>query len=101
VQKHPVENQAEYITKALGEILPIRENLASFLKRFRGKSTTMASRQASHTGSWYSNRKSELSSQLDGWLEAVPAKTECIGTESSKDAPVDIPHSGARAIIAP
>lgn len=61
----------------------------------------MASREATHAGSWYSENKRELSSQLDGWLEAVPSQTECIGTLSSKKDPVKIPHPGARAIIAP
>ncbi|OCK89895.1 UPF0103-domain-containing protein [Cenococcum geophilum 1.58] len=61
----------------------------------------MSSRDASHAGSWYSSRKSELSAQLDQWLDQVPDTTKCIGTESSKQAPAQLPSSGARAIIAP
>ncbi|OCK82522.1 UPF0103-domain-containing protein [Lepidopterella palustris CBS 459.81] len=61
----------------------------------------MTSRDATHAGSWYSARKSELSAQLDQWLDAVPARATCIGTESSKQATAQLPSSGARAIIAP
>ena len=61
----------------------------------------MTSRDASHAGSWYSSRKSELSAQLDQWLDQVPDTTKCIGTESSKQAPAQLPSSGARVIIAP
>jgi predicted class III extradiol MEMO1 family dioxygenase len=61
----------------------------------------MSSRKASHAGSWYTDDGKELSSQLDGWLAAVPSKTEGIGAQSSLEAAVDIPSTGARAIIAP
>ncbi|KAF1814161.1 UPF0103-domain-containing protein [Eremomyces bilateralis CBS 781.70] len=59
------------------------------------------SRIASHAGSWYDSSGPGLSAQLDRFLDAVPASTTPIGTESSKGAPVSIPSSGARAIIAP
>ncbi|KAF2089191.1 UPF0103-domain-containing protein [Saccharata proteae CBS 121410] len=58
------------------------------------------SREASHAGSWYSDSWAELSSQLDGWLAAVPDKTNGIRPGSS-DTELEIPSSGARAIIAP
>ncbi|KAF2192098.1 UPF0103-domain-containing protein [Zopfia rhizophila CBS 207.26] len=61
----------------------------------------MASREASHAGSWYTSNKNELSSQLDHWLDKVPNTAIPIGTESSKEGPVSIPSTGARAIIAP
>ena len=61
----------------------------------------MASRDASHAGSWYTDDGDELSAQLDGFLAAVPAQAKCIGTASSQLAAVDIPSAGARAIIAP
>jgi len=61
----------------------------------------MAIREASHAGSWYSDSKSELSAQLDQWLARVPASTPGICTQSSTEAPFQIPSSGARAIIAP
>ncbi len=51
----------------------------------------MATRKASHAGSWYTADAERLSSQLDGWLEAVPDTTN----ESS------LPIPGARVVIAP
>ncbi|KAF2110368.1 MEMO1 family [Lophiotrema nucula] len=61
----------------------------------------MATRDAAHAGSWYTDSKSRLSSQLDEWLDAVPAETTPIGTQSSQQGQVSIPTKGARAIIAP
>ncbi|KAF2437160.1 UPF0103-domain-containing protein [Tothia fuscella] len=61
----------------------------------------MTTREATHAGSWYSADKSQLSEQLDEWLDAVPAQAKGIGAESIKEAPLDIPSAGARAIIAP
>ncbi|KAF2201505.1 UPF0103-domain-containing protein [Delitschia confertaspora ATCC 74209] len=61
----------------------------------------MSARQASHAGSWYSSNKQELSDQLDEWLSDVPSKTTPIGTASSKQGELDIPSTGARAVIAP
>ncbi|KAF2653547.1 UPF0103-domain-containing protein [Lophiostoma macrostomum CBS 122681] len=58
-------------------------------------------REASHAGSWYTDSKSQLSQQLDGWLNAVPSSTTPIGTESAQNGDVSIPSQGARAIIAP
>jgi hypothetical protein len=63
--------------------------------------SNMSSRIASHAGSWYTDDGKELSSQLDNWLAAVPSKAEGIGALSSKEAALDIPSAGARAIIAP
>jgi hypothetical protein len=70
-------------------------------KVLRATSFNMSSREASHAGSWYTDDGHELSTQLDGWLNAVPSKAEGIGAQSSKEAPVDLPSAGARAIIAP
>ncbi|KIW07152.1 AmmeMemoRadiSam system protein B, variant [Verruconis gallopava] len=61
----------------------------------------MTARRATHAGSWYTDDERELSGQLDSFLAAVPSKTACIGTQSAKEDPVDIPVSNARAIIAP
>ena len=58
-------------------------------------------REASHAGSWYTDSKSQLSQQLDGWLNAVPPSTTPIGTVSAQNGDVSIPSQGARAIIAP
>ncbi|KAF2501539.1 UPF0103-domain-containing protein [Lophium mytilinum] len=61
----------------------------------------MPTRRATHAGSWYSSSKSELSAELDGWLDAVPSSAKGIGTESSKQDAASLPSEGARAIIAP
>lgn len=58
-------------------------------------------RQATHAGSWYSANKAQLTSQLKGWLERVPASTTPIGSASSQAGSVSVPSPGARAIIAP
>lgn len=73
------------------------------LKRFLSNTTkTMSVREASHAGSWYSANKSQLSSQLDGWLANVNAPVTPIGEVSSKDGPLNtLPVPGARVIIAP
>ncbi|KAF2140974.1 uncharacterized protein K452DRAFT_229220 [Aplosporella prunicola CBS 121167] len=60
----------------------------------------MSVREASHAGSWYSDSKSQLSKQLDQWLDAVPASTHGIRPGSQGDT-VQLPSSGARVIIAP
>ena len=52
----------------------------------------MASREASHAGSWYSGNRSSLARQLDQWLGQVPDEIEGVGS---------LPVSGARVIIAP
>ncbi|KAK4983516.1 hypothetical protein LTR66_008801 [Elasticomyces elasticus] len=62
----------------------------------------MSVRKASHAGSWYSSSKAQLSSQLDGWLNAVSAPVKCIGAVSSSGEPVaELPVPRARVIIAP
>lgn len=61
----------------------------------------MSVREASHAGSWYSSSKSQLSSQLDGWLEKVPTPVKCIGPQSSGETVDSLPVPGARVIIAP
>ncbi|KAL4811035.1 MEMO1 family [Aspergillus unguis] len=52
----------------------------------------MAYRAASHSGSWYSDRRQTLTLQLDRWLESVPETVEGLGS---------MPVPGARIIIAP
>lgn len=52
----------------------------------------MTTRAATHSNSWYSGDKDTLDAQLDGWLEAVPSEIPDIG---------ELPHPGARIIIAP
>lgn len=58
-------------------------------------------REASHAGSWYSASKSQLSSQLDGWLSAVDGPVSCIGPQSNGQQLQELPVPGARMIIAP
>jgi hypothetical protein len=52
----------------------------------------MATRKASHAGSWYSDHGPTLSAELDRWLNKVDKNVEGIG---------GIPQPGARVIIAP
>ncbi|KAF4761885.1 hypothetical protein HAV15_006174 [Penicillium sp. str.  len=52
----------------------------------------MPSRQASHSGSWYSDSARTLARQLDAWLAQVPDTMEKVGS---------LPTPGARVIIAP
>jgi len=52
----------------------------------------MTTRTATHANSWYTGNKSELSSQLESWLEAVGTSIEGVG---------ELPPDGARVIIAP
>ncbi|KAK5700957.1 hypothetical protein LTR97_005476 [Elasticomyces elasticus] len=58
-------------------------------------------RQASHADSWYSASKSQLNSQLDGWLAAVKTPVRCIGPRTEGQSIDELPVSGARIIIAP
>lgn len=58
-------------------------------------------REASHAGSWYTDSKPQLNSQLDGWLEAVKPPVECIGPQSEGQSVEEVPIPGARMIIAP
>ncbi|KXX74573.1 Protein MEMO1 [Madurella mycetomatis] len=51
----------------------------------------MGTREASHAGSWYEDDAGELSSQLDKFLDSVPATLDDSG----------LPIPGARVIIAP
>ncbi|THW29342.1 UPF0103-domain-containing protein [Aureobasidium pullulans] len=61
----------------------------------------MSTREASHAGSWYSSSKSQLSSQLDGWLSKVDLPVKPIGQVSSQESLSTLPVPGARVIIAP
>jgi len=59
----------------------------------------MASRKATHAGSWYESSKSKLELNLDTYLNQVPDQLEGLGIESGPSVPHPVP--GARAIIAP
>ncbi|KAG8625414.1 hypothetical protein KVT40_007165 [Elsinoe batatas] len=62
----------------------------------------MSVRGASHAGSWYTASGSQLSSQLDGWLNDVKTPVKGIGQASSSAVSEDsLPVPGARVIIAP
>ncbi|KAH0341519.1 UPF0103-domain-containing protein, partial [Aureobasidium melanogenum] len=61
----------------------------------------MSTRDPSHAGSWYSSSKSQLSSQLDGWLSKVDPPITPIGQVSSQESLSTLPVPGARVIIAP
>ena len=61
----------------------------------------MSTREASHAGSWYSSSKSQLSTQLDGWLDKVNTPVQPIGQVSSQESLSSLPVPGARMIIAP
>lgn len=58
-------------------------------------------RDPSHAGSWYTSAKAQLSSQLDGWLDAVEAPVQCIGPHSEGQTVSQLPAPGARVVIAP
>jgi hypothetical protein len=58
-------------------------------------------RDCSHAGSWYSDSKSRLNSELDGWLAAVDTPVTCIGPRSDGEELQELPVPGARMIIAP
>nr|POE86982.1 protein memo1 [Quercus suber] len=58
-------------------------------------------REASHAGSWYTASRSQLNSQLEGWLAAVKTPIQCIGPESEGEKLDELPEPGARMIIAP
>ncbi len=58
-------------------------------------------RDATHAGSWYSSSQSQLSQQLDSWLEAVQSPAQCIGPLSEGETIDQLPIPNARAIIAP
>jgi predicted class III extradiol MEMO1 family dioxygenase len=55
------------------------------------RTARMGTREASHAGSWYEDDAEELSSQLDEFLDRVPATLD--GSS--------LPIPGARVIIAP
>jgi predicted class III extradiol MEMO1 family dioxygenase len=61
----------------------------------------MSTREPSHAGSWYSSSKSQLSTQLDGWLDKVNTPVQPIGQVSSQESLTSLPVPGARVIIAP
>lgn len=61
----------------------------------------MSIREPSHAGSWYSSSKSQLSTQLDGWLSKVDPPVQPIGQISSQESLTTLPVPNARVIIAP
>ncbi len=58
-------------------------------------------RDASHAGSWYTDSKLQLSSQLDGWLAAVNPPVNLIAPGSEGQTVSELPVPNARMIIAP
>jgi hypothetical protein len=58
-------------------------------------------RNPSHAGSWYTSSKSQLNSQLDGWLDDVKTPLTCIGPQTEGQEVKDLPVPGARIIIGP
>jgi AmmeMemoRadiSam system protein B len=59
-------------------------------------------RRATHAGSWYTASKSQLSRELDAWLDHVDVPVKPIGKVSSGEASLTVlPVPGARVIIAP
>ncbi|KAJ2785222.1 hypothetical protein H4R18_000673 [Coemansia javaensis] len=58
----------------------------------------MASRQATHAGSWYSSDGATLDRELQGWLDRVPGTVDEVVPAGGTCA---VPVGGARAIIAP
>lgn len=58
-------------------------------------------REASHAGSWYTSSKSQLNSQLQGWLDDVKTPLECIGPQSEGQTVTELPVPSARIIIGP
>jgi predicted class III extradiol MEMO1 family dioxygenase len=58
-------------------------------------------RDPSHAGSWYTSSKSQLNSQLDGWLDDVKTPLKCIGPQTEGQEVKELPVPGARIIIGP
>jgi hypothetical protein len=58
-------------------------------------------RNPSHAGSWYTSSKSQLNSQLDGWLDDVKTPVTCIGPHTEGQQVDQLPVPGARIIIGP
>jgi predicted class III extradiol MEMO1 family dioxygenase len=58
-------------------------------------------RNPSHAGSWYTSSKSQLNSQLDGWLDDVKTPVTCIGPHTEGQQVGQLPVPGARIIIGP
>jgi hypothetical protein len=58
-------------------------------------------RDPSHAGSWYTSSKSQLNSQLDGWLDDVKTPLKCIGPQTDGQEVEELPVPGARIIIGP
>lgn len=58
-------------------------------------------RDPSHAGSWYTSSKSQLNSQLDGWLDDVKTPLKCIGPQTEGQEVKGLPVPGARIIIGP
>ena len=56
-----------------------------------GAMALSGTRAADHAGSWYTSDDAELSDELDGWLDSVPASVDGH----------TLPIPGARAVIAP
>ena len=58
-------------------------------------------RDPSHAGSWYTDSKSQLNAQLEGWLNSVKPPVKGIGSQSASETFDQLPVPSARMIIAP
>ncbi|KAJ2740820.1 hypothetical protein GGI20_005599 [Coemansia sp. BCRC 34301] len=61
----------------------------------------MTVRKASHAGSWYTDDREQLDSELESWLEVVPAAVSAVAATAAGENMSPLPASGVRAIIGP
>lgn len=75
------------------------------LSKTQARDSIMSNRQIvrdpSHAGSWYTSSKTQLNSQLDGWLDNVKTPLKCIGPQTEGQEVKELPVPGARIIIGP
>lgn len=62
---------------------------------------TVVVRDPSHAGSWYNDDTTQLSRELDAWVNEVQSPVTCIGPRSQGQTETVLPVPGARIIIAP
>lgn len=67
-------------------------SIKRLISNLHNNDNKMPSREATHAGSWYSDRPESLTRQLDHWLAQVPDEVQGLGS---------LPVAGARIIIAP
>jgi hypothetical protein len=75
--------------------------LITFAPLTSNMSSKQIVRNPSHAGSWYTSSKSQLNSQLDGWLDDVKTPVTCIGPQTEGQQVQELPVPGARIIIGP